>query len=143
MIGPGCMPSYRPRVGLKKRTLAYTPLPRRSRPRINKTGPTDRTSSTEMVLFAHGPAEFPVATVIPREKRARAVVMLAAFQRWLLARWTWLQPRTIPCAVAMLGMLAVIWSADYLAHQYDDQIGAASIALPHGGEAVHVRISAP
>lgn len=127
------MPSY-PRVGLKKRTLAYTRLRRRSRPRRNKQAPSTNTVNTEIVLFDHGPAEFPVATAMPREPRGQAIALLAALQQWLLQRWTWLKPRTIPCIVAALGTVAVIASVRYLANQ-EPEVAAARI--------VHVSLSAP
>jgi hypothetical protein len=126
------MPTYRPGVGLKKRTLPYTRLRRRSRPRSNKQELSGKTVNTEIVLFDHGPAEFPVATAMPREPRGQAIALVAAFQKWLLERWTWLRPRTIPCVVAALGMVAVIASARYLANQ-EPEVSAARI--------VHVSIS--
>ncbi|HEY5927074.1 MAG TPA: hypothetical protein VIV11_35545 [Kofleriaceae bacterium] len=70
--------------------------------------------------FDHGPAEFPVATVRPREARARAIALVGSLQRWLVARWQWFKPRTVPCAVAALGMIAVLASAHYLANHKDD-----------------------
>jgi len=72
--------------------------------------------NNEIVLFDHGPAEFPVATARPRELRARAIALAAHLQLWLRARWAWFRPRTVPCAVAALGMIAVLASANYLAH---------------------------
>jgi hypothetical protein len=48
------------------------------------------------------------------------------------ARWAWFRPRTVPCAVAGLGMVAVIASAHYLAHPHDDARvpGVVTIDLP-------------
>jgi hypothetical protein len=46
----------------------------------------------------------------------RAIALAGALQSWLLARWKWLRPRTVPCAVAGAGMMAVIAFSDYLAH---------------------------
>lgn len=125
MIGPGWLPGYRPRLQPRKRTLAYTRQRRRSHPRTKKQDGAPRTVNTEIVLFDHGPAEFPVATAVPREPRARVVAMLASLERWVRARWDWFKPRTVPCAVAVLGMVAVIASADYLAHQHDDDTSSA------------------
>jgi hypothetical protein len=79
--------------------------------------------NNEIVLFDHGPHEFPVATARPTEPRARAIALVADLQRWLAARWEWFKPRTVPCAVAGLGMIAVLASADYLAH-HDDPCAA-------------------
>ncbi len=78
--------------------------------------------NTDLVLFDHGPAEFPVATAVPREPRARAIAVLANVERWFAARWAWFRPRTVPCAVAGLGMIAVMASAHYLAHPHEDDV---------------------
>ena len=130
MIGE--LPRYRPRA-LRRPTLAYTRLARRrsipgpgAGPGPSISGARTKTSTaaaaavnTEIVLFDHGPAEFPVATVRPREARARVIALLADLQHWLAARWAWFRPRTVPCAVAALGMFAVMASADYLAHGHE------------------------
>lgn len=108
----GLMPRYVPRHR-KKLTFAYTRTRRRSRRKEAQRMPG---VNIEIVAFDHGPAEFPVATVRPREARGHVIAALADLQRWLVARWTWFKPRTVPCLVAALGMLAVIASADYLAH---------------------------
>lgn len=133
MIGPGWLPG-RPRTP-RKHTLAYMRMRRRSRSRVKNSSRFAGPVNTEIVLFDHGPAEFPVATAVPREPRARAIALVAAFQRWALARWDWLRPRTVPCAVAALGMIAVIASVNYLAHQHDHIASAPVI--------VHVSLSAP
>jgi hypothetical protein len=88
-----------------------------------------------IVWFDPGRAEFPIASMRPREVRGRVIALAGAMQRWLYARWQWLRPRTVPCAVAALGMLAVLASADYLAHHEADH---ARIARP----AVHVDLAA-
>lgn len=85
-------------------------------------------------MFDHGPAEFPVAIAVPREPRARAIALLANLERWVAARWSWFRPRTVPCAVAGLGMIAVMASAHYLAHQHDDahapRVVTIHVAMP-------------
>ena len=124
-IGPGWLPRPgRPRWSepgfawlagsTRKRTFAYTPRRHRRSP---KRAPAGRTVHHEIVLFDQGPAEFPVATVRPRAPRARAIALAADITRWLAARWSWLRPRTVPVLVAALGMILVLISADYLAHQ--------------------------
>lgn len=118
MIGPGWLPG-KPRAA-RRHTLAYTRMRRRARSRAKPPAPSPRVANTDLVLFDHHGAEFPTATVLPREPRARAIVLLANFERWLAARWAWFRPRSIPCAVAGLGMVAVMASANYLAHQHDD-----------------------
>lgn len=115
----GSLPRYRPRA-LKRPALAYTRLRRRRAPRPNRAVAAPRTSSTELAIFAHGPAEFPVATARAREPRGRLIALAAALQRWFVERWQWLRPRTVPVAFAALGMVAVMKSADYLAHYQDD-----------------------
>lgn len=122
----GLLPRYRSRA-LKRPTLAYTRLRRRAKARAKNQAPRTTQVNTEIVLFDHGPAEFPVATVRPRHARARAIALVGALQQWLLARWRWLRPRTVPVAVAALGMAAVLKSADYLAQD-------------HGEASPHVRV---
>ncbi len=119
MIGPGWLPGYKARPP-RQRTLAYTRQRRRARDRAKTTGPSPQMPNTDLVLFDHGPTEFPVATAVPREPRARAIALVANLERWVAARWAWFRPRTVPCAVAALGMIAVMASVDYLAHQHDD-----------------------
>ncbi len=93
---------------------------RRARTRAKSPAPSPRVANTEIVLFDHGPVEFPTATAMPREPRARAIALVASLERWMAARWAWFRPRSVPCAVACLGMIAVMASAHYLAHQHDN-----------------------
>lgn len=135
MIGIGWLPQYRTR-GLRKSPLAFRRVRRRrSQPRARNQAPRAQPGCTELVLFDHGPTEFPVATIRPREPRARMIALVGALQRWLVARWQWLRPRTVPCAVAALGMFAMIESADYLTHAHED-------ATPHA-RVVHVDLAPP
>ena len=64
MIGPGSLPRYRPRALLRRPTLAYRRVRKRSRPRANHAAKATPAPHTEIVLFDHGPAEFPLADVI-------------------------------------------------------------------------------
>jgi hypothetical protein len=86
--------------------------------------------NSEIVAFDHGPVEFPIAIVRPREPGARALALVGDLRRWLFDRWSWLRPRTIPVLVAAVGTMFVLMSADYLAH-------------PHTAHTVHVLISSP
>jgi hypothetical protein len=86
-----------------------------------------RTANTDLVLFDHGPSEFPIATMRAREVRARVTALVADLQRWLATRWQWLRPRTVPCAVACLGMIAILAFSDYLAHQDVQHVTAAHV----------------
>lgn len=125
MIGPGWLPGYRPRT-VRRRTLPYTRMRRRSRGRVKKQATPAPVVNTELetMLFDQGPAELPTAAVVPREPRARAVALVEDLKRWVAARWQWFRPRTVPCVVAGLGMLAVMVSADYLAHGNHEQASA-------------------
>jgi hypothetical protein len=117
------MPRYVPRF--RKRIAVTYKRMRRRPPRVQGAFSGQKAANriervqAETMAFDHGPAEFPMATIRPREARGRAVAAVAALQRWLLARWQWFKPRSMPCVVAGLGMLAVIAAADYLAHHID------------------------
>lgn len=112
MIGPGWLPRYRAR-GLR-RPLPYTRLRRRSYARKNQQARDGGPVNTEIVAFDRGPAEFPVATLRPRDASARMTALVGALEKWLAARWQWFRPRTVPCAVAGVGMMAVLAFSEYL-----------------------------
>lgn len=136
MIGIGWLPQYRAR-GLRKSPLAFRRVRRRRRSpqRAREQAPRAQPVTTELALFDRGAAEFPVATARPREPRARAIALVGALQRWLGARWQWLKPRTVPCAVAGLGMLAMLEAADYLTHAHEDAAPPARV--------VHIDLAPP
>jgi hypothetical protein len=116
VIAPGLLPRYRPR-GLRRPALAYRRMRRRrARPRPQNQARSAATVNTEIMLFDSSPAELPVATVRSSEPRARAVALLGGLHQWLRARWQWFRPRTVPVAVAALGMFAMLEAAQYLAH---------------------------
>jgi len=112
------MPRYVPRFR-KRIAVTYKRIRRRRPARMQKEAKPLERVQAETVAFDHGPVEFPLATIRPRETRGRAIAAMAALQRWLVARWVWFKPRTMPCVVAGLGMMAVIAAADYLAHHID------------------------
>jgi hypothetical protein len=120
----GLMPRYVPRFR-KRLAVTYTRMRRRQPRRQKEAKRTERVQVETMALCAasdlsrYAPTEFPMATIRPREARGRAVAAVAALRRWVLARWQWFKPRSMPCVVAGLGMLAVIAAADYLAHHID------------------------
>ncbi|MEO8842553.1 MAG: hypothetical protein ABI591_15700 [Kofleriaceae bacterium] len=68
------------------------------------------------MIFHTGPAEFPVATLVPHDSASFARVAAADLGRWFAAKWAWLRPRTVPVLVAALGFVAVLASANYLRH---------------------------
>lgn len=117
MIGPGWLP--RPPRLWRKRTLAYTRIRRRSSRRANRGADRPLPVHHEGVIFDHGPSEFPVAIVRPREPRARAVAIAIELGSWLGSSWRWLRPRTVPVLVAALGMVWMIAAANYLARHAD------------------------
>ncbi len=130
MIGPGWLPGVRPRPatrGLRGRTRAYMRTRRRSRERSIKQASAPATANTDLVLFDHGPTELPVASVVARDPRARVTALVADLRHWIAARWLWLRPRTVPCAVAGLGMVAIVASADYLAHHQVEHVPSAHV----------------
>lgn len=114
-VGPGWLPRYRPR-GLR-RPLAYSRLRRRAYARTNKQARDAIPVNTEIVAFDHGPAEFPIATLRPHSASARMTALVGALEKWLAARWQWFRPRTVPCAVAGLGMMAVLAFSEYLTNE--------------------------
>ena len=113
MIGPGWLPGYKPRFA-RKRTLAYTRQRRRSHVPSKPPEASAPVGNTEIVLFDHGPTQLPVAVVV------RGSALTRELRVWLANGWAWLRPRAIPCAAALFGMLAVMQSAYYLAHQHDE-----------------------
>lgn len=117
MIGPGWLPRPSARCW-RRRTLAYTRKPRRTSRRGKEVAPTVGQVNSEIVAFDHGPVEFPVAIVMPREPAARMIALVGDLRRWLFVRWSWLRPRMIPVLVAAFGTLFVLMSADYLAHPH-------------------------
>ena len=126
MIGPGWLPRPLVRPSRRRRTLAYTPMRRRSRRASNARAARTEPAHTEIVLFDQRPAEFPVATVVPRGMRRRALVLAGALRRWLGARWDWFRPRTVPVIAAGFGMLFVLALSDYLAHAHGQALQSAS-----------------
>jgi len=128
VIGPGWTPQ--PRRVWRRRTLAYTRKPRRKSRRVKEVAPTVGRVNSEIVAFDHGPVEFPVAIVRPREPGARVQALVGDLRRWLFDRWSWLRPRTIPVLAAAVGTAFVLMSADYLAH-------------PHVTHTVPVLLSSP
>lgn len=114
MIGPGWLP--RPISRARRRTLAYT-RPRRRRGKRAAAAAT--CVHDEEVLFDRGPADLPIATLVPHDPGARARALAFGLRGWLAARWGWLRPRLVPVVAAAVGTLMVIASAEYLARARD------------------------
>jgi len=64
------------------------------------------------MLFDGPPAELPIATLMPGALPARRY-LAGALARWLAERAAWIAPRTIPLAVAALGLIATLGAVKY------------------------------
>jgi len=118
VIAPGSFKPFGVRRA-RKRTLAYTPWRRRrSRGQAKPVARSAGAVNHEIVLFDHGPCEFPVAVVVPHDSRSQLQTLAGDLRTWLTTQWRWLRPRTVPLIVAALGMVAVLGSADYLRHEH-------------------------
>ena len=102
----GLMPRYVPRP--PKKRLPFSRSRKRRLPASSGT-------------FWEGTSEFPVATLRPRQSGARMQYAIGALTRWLVARWSWFKPRSIPVVVATLGMVGIVALSDYLAHHIDQK----------------------
>ena len=112
MIRVGWLPSQS-RPSSRRRTLPYSGRRRSARTisrRTNAAAPVKLVNDEDMI-FDQPPAELPVATMVPKD---RGTQIAADLRAWLVARWTWFRPRTIPMIVAFIGMLAVIGAATWL-----------------------------
>ena len=138
MIRVGWLPSLARPVS-RRRTLAYTKRRRRS-PRRERAASTNVVNDEDMI-FDQPPAELPVATLLPRDKKSR---LRASMFAWLSTKWQWFKPRTVPMIVAFVGMLAVIGSANYLrnyARRAPEQLSATIKSQPQW--TLHVTVDAP
>lgn len=122
MIGPGWLPSRpRPLVRVRRGLGLYSSRRRRRRggtPRapgghIVADGGAAGCNTSDM-LFDGLPAELPTATLLSDSHQARHRVIGGHLKHWLIDRWVWLRPRSVPMFVAFLGMIAVIGSTNYL-----------------------------
>jgi hypothetical protein len=78
------------------------------------------------MLFDGLPAELPTATLRAGAAHARHRVISSHLSHWLVDRWAWLRPRTVPLIAAFVGMLAVLGATKYLSAyaRGDDQRSA-------------------
>lgn len=74
--------------------------------------------------FARSPI-LPTATVL------RAPTMSNALLGWLVARWAWFKPRSIPFAVAFVGMIAILAATNALTEMAHHEEPAAPIATKY------------
>jgi hypothetical protein len=96
----------------RRRTLPYSGRRRRRViSRAPKAAAPEILMNDEDMIFDQPPAQLPVATMVPKD---RGTAFAADLRAWLVARWQWFRPRTIPMIVAFVGMLAVIGAATWL-----------------------------
>jgi hypothetical protein len=84
------------------------------------------------MLFDRG-MELPQATV-RRAPRAWGDILAGDFKRWVLSRWSWLRPRTVPVVVAFVGMLGMLQAVEYLTSSASAPSGIADdagVATPY------------
>lgn len=72
----------------------------------------------EPVIFDRASRELPTAIIRPRAPSARVRAALREIAGWFGAGLAWIRPRTLPLIVAAVGMVFVLVSADYLAHEH-------------------------
>jgi hypothetical protein len=106
----GLMPRYVPRAPRKR-----LPFSRSRKRRLPASSGT----------FWEGTPEFPIATIRPRDG-GHVQYAIGALTRWLVARWSWFKPRSIPVVVATLGMVGIVALSDYLAHHIDQKVPVAA-----------------
>ncbi|HTR55814.1 MAG TPA: hypothetical protein VMJ10_34295 [Kofleriaceae bacterium] len=63
-------------------------------------------------MFDRGPQEFPIARLMPREASARLSALVGDLRDWLVARWSWLRPRSLPALAAAVATVGVMVAAD-------------------------------
>jgi len=88
--------TFRRSLVLRRRAEPRAPAP----PRVNNGS----------MLFDR-PASLPVATMRSKSKRAALASHLRGIR---ITSWRWARPRLVPATVAIVGMLAVLGSAEYL-----------------------------
>jgi hypothetical protein len=80
------------------------------------------------MLFDGPPAELPTATLRSGGSHARHRVISGHLVHWIVSRWAWVRPRTVPMIAAFVGMIAVLGATRYLsAYARGDHCRAAVI----------------
>jgi cytochrome c-type biogenesis protein CcmH/NrfG len=86
------------------------------------------------MLFDGPRAELPVATLEPAVRGSR---LRADFDRWVMARGAWLQPRLVPLVVACAGLFATLGAVQAIgAWQHEAPLrlpvhGRLTVTAPH------------
>lgn len=105
MIGPGWMPSRpRPLARVRRGLLLYSHARRRRTRRMRAATHVSYAPATDCAVV---PVALPVAT-LHAASQVRHRLLAGALQRWLVERWLWLRPRSVPMLVAFAAMLAMI-----------------------------------
>ena len=101
MIGPGWMPSRpRPMSRGKRGLFAYRRRCRRNRERVPLL---DLSHS-----YDGAPQPLPPAILLATGQLPRHRMLTGQLERWLVERWLWLRPRSLPLVVAFVGMFGVL-----------------------------------
>jgi len=131
MIGPGWMPSLpRPMIRAKRGVFgdaSWRTRRRRRRSRADRWPPI----SYDLPELDRGldgaAASLPMATLRATASHARHRLIAGDLQRWLVARWSWLRPRSIPILVACAALPALLALVDLVKHpegrtRHDDRM---------------------
>jgi hypothetical protein len=78
--------------------------PNRSPPPPGAQSPSDQPLG---LGFDRTPIALPIATLRASQRHPRYRVLAGDLQRWLLDRWLWLRPRTLPIVVACAALFAM------------------------------------
>jgi hypothetical protein len=124
VIRVGWLPSLARPSQQRKRTLPYRRVVRR---RVRNVAPVASRVNDETMLFDQPPAELPVAVVMSKSRKTQVVTGISA---WLVARWRWFRPRTVPMIVACVGLFAVVAFANYLKTYGRDEAGPERLTPP-------------
>lgn len=118
MIGPGWMPSRpRPLPRVRSGLWSYTPgYVRRQRTRRRRsTGTATAREPPDLPERFDGALDLPTARLLPSRAQPRYRTVSQDLRHWLEHRWAWLRPRSVPMAVALASLFAVLGAAKYLA----------------------------
>jgi len=117
MIGPGWMPSRpRPLARVRRVFTYYPPYYARRRRRRARPEPWPSAPAAFDCGGDGSPAGLPTATLRATAHQSRHRLLLGDFQRWLVGRWAWLRPRSIPLLVACAALPGMIALADAIKH---------------------------
>lgn len=102
MIGARRTPTYTIRRSVVSRRRAAAMWRAPAPPRVNNQG---------MLSIFNRPASLPIATM---RSASRTETFVSRVRGARSTGWCWVRPRLVPATVAIIGMLAVLGSAEYL-----------------------------